>query len=202
MVGAAGVGAVEGTDAYGAAGIKSAGGATTISLNGIVILTVGGGLGGVSATNTLNVVLSSGGLGGSPNGLSGQTGPSGTNDHSSEFGGGGAPGPLEGCLGGAGGKYYQPYTFGSAGVGPGSGGGGGGSADRSGSDADGTGGAGQPGYVEFTYPTQGSTGGTASQNNNGYMVNAIASPGGGSAGTGGGFTGGSGYGGSNASGLF
>ena len=105
-----------------------------------------------------------GGLGGSPNGINGADAPRGTNDYASSYGAAGAPGPLQGAIGGAGGgilggAQFSGDSIGKMGVGYGSSGGGGGCKDRQAPYMY-PGGAGRPGYVQFTYPNKGATGGT------------------------------------------
>ncbi len=163
---------------------QQAGGSTIVKLNGNPIISVSGGSGGVSSTNTGATFFSAaGGAGGLPSGGAGATGQVGSSDYASSGGGIGAAGPLTGATGGAAGiARATPYietvvsgggsinhaacpVCGQNGVGYGSGGGGGGSYDRPpGIVAGGTwwaGGDGANGLIEIIYPSQGSTGGTA-----------------------------------------
>ena len=174
------------------------GGDTMVYLNGNLILkTTGGGGGSLMVPNTVNQVAK-GGVGGLPNGAAGQDGAYGLSDYASVYGAGGAPSPVSGSMGGAGGnrKGGDPYngpSAGKAGVGYGSGGGGGGEKDRCGIHYW-AGGAGAPGFIEFTYPSQGATGGTPAQSISSYSTQAAinAATGGHEASTGGGFVSGSG----------
>lgn len=160
-----GAGGLQGANLTGAAG-----GATTISVNGNVIINVSGGRGG--GQGTLGVG-GQGGQGGSPSGLFGTPGIAGTNDTASVAGGMGAPGPIEGCVGGPagtglGGDSSTGSSAGSAGRGAGSGGGGAGEKDRQGQEW--LGGSGVDGYVEIVFPSQGASGGTLANDNSGYVA--------------------------------
>lgn len=140
------------------------GGSTIVKKNGTPVITVTGGHSGYTGGPSYG----NGGLGGSPNGLTGTNGTVGGNDFASSPGGAGAPGPLINALGGVGGSTgggdaRTGNSAGKSGVGYGSGGGGGGSKDRVGPGVW-AGGPGQPGVVEFTFPSQGPVGGTLPRN--------------------------------------
>jgi hypothetical protein len=141
----------------------TASGSTIVSKNGTPVITVTGGSKGQDGRP--NSSQAAGGAGGSPNGVSGQGGSVGSGDTSSVSGGNGAAGPLVGSVGGlggttAGGAQYSGASTGKVGTGYGSGGGGSGNKDRA-ESYNWPGGAGNPGFVEFTWPSYGETGGTA-----------------------------------------
>lgn len=140
----------------------TASGSTIVSKNGTPILTATGGLKG--GDGLVNGSAAAGGSGGSPNGTAGSYGNVGAGDSSSVSGGAGAAGPLYGSAGGAagtgaGGNQSTGASAGKQGTGYGSGGGGAGAKDRT-TPYYWQGGSGNPGFVEFTYPSQGATGGT------------------------------------------
>ena len=165
-VGAGGVGFSGG---QGVMGYGGNGGITKVLKNGVEVSEVSGGKGGGTSPNFNGGYLPSvPGAGGTPNGIDGVAGQTGTSDRASCYGGAGAHGPLIGAQAGAGGAanggsdYINGPGAGKPGVGPGSSGGGGGSQDRVNSSRNyWKGGNGQPGFIEFTFPSQGPTGGTA-----------------------------------------
>jgi hypothetical protein len=152
IIGDGGVGA-----SAAASGLKGAdGGGTTVLLNGTPVFNTSGGKGGQGGTDSL---IPAGGDGGAPGGARGLDGVRGTNDFASTPGGSGAAGPLQGSSGGTAGPPAQgAASAGGDGVGFGSGGGGAGSHDRT-TPKQRPGGSGRPGMVQFTYPSQGPTGG-------------------------------------------
>lgn len=189
-IGAAGAGAA-GVPQSGGNAVPNAasGGDTIVYLNSQEKFRAGGGKAGASAgynDGSANE-YAAGGLGGSPNGLSGQAGPPGQGDYASSYGAGGAPGPISGSFGGAGGNKDGGDPMGSGpscgkpGVGYGSGGGGGGSKDRS-NGKSWAGGAGVKGYVEFT-PGGGLSCGSPAADNSGYSTVITGEGGGGYTGT-------------------
>lgn len=148
---------------------------TIVKKNGNVIFTALGGRGGINSRDQGGGPGGQGGNNGTGSvtptdtpgdypGDTGTAGQTGAGDKASSIGGQGGPGPVMGCdvgQGGStgGGDAYSGASAGKAGVGYGSGGGGAGCKDRT-SPGQWAGGAGAPGFVEFTTPSQGATGGT------------------------------------------
>jgi hypothetical protein len=127
------------------------GGSTICYQNGNVIYIASGGTGGQGATNyNSGYIAAYGGAGGSPNGIAGENGVTGTHDTANCDGGSGAATPYPGSVGGTAGLSYVPANTGGNGTGPGAGGGGGGAVDRN-AAGEGSGGSGADGIAVCHY---------------------------------------------------